>query len=309
MEIAVCIATYQRPAGLRKLLESLVDQTGLRGRFGIVVVDNDPAGSARSVVNEFSSGAPEIIYAIEPDRGIPAARNRSLALARTAGASTVAFIDDDEFATAYWLSILVNRAETTGADAVSGPVEPIFPAEAPDWARRTRLYHRSTFADGASLDYASTANSLLKLDAIAGETAPFNPDFRFTGGSDSFLYQSIRSREKTIIWEPAALVYEDVPISRLSLRWILARSYRQGITLSRCDRLIAPTRRKLLTRALRGLAQFPIGAIEVGVSLARKDDHWRRGLTRISRGAGVIAGIAGATYEEYQRDTSVSRQE
>jgi succinoglycan biosynthesis protein ExoM len=302
MEIAVCIASYRRVAGLRKLLQSVVTQRGIDGRFGIVVVDNDPDGSARSVVEEFVGAAPDIKYVIEPEPGIPAARNRSIAVARSAGAAYVAFLDDDEFATPYWLATMFHRILTSGADAISGPVEPLFPESAPAWARSTRLYHRTAYPDGAELDYASTANSMLRLEAIAGSDTPFNPEFRFTGGSDSYLYQSIRAKGKRIIWEPAALVYEDVPEWRLSLKWITTRSYRQGVTLARCDLLLFGDRRKLMFRAVRGLVQFPLGSMEIVASLIRKDDNWRRGLIRIARGAGVLAGLAGATYNEYQRD-------
>lgn len=301
MEVAVCVATYHRPDGLRKLLDSLVKQQGLDGRFGIVVVDNDPLGSAREVVDSFDGAPVPIRYAVEASPGIPAARNRSIAIAREETAGAVAFIDDDEHATPYWLATLYLRMTTEHADAVSGPVEPLFPEEAPVWARRTRLYHRKTFPDGARLDYASTANSMLRLEAIAGIAEPFAPDFRFTGGSDTCLYQSIRARGRSIIWEPSALVYEDVPLSRISLRWITARSYRQGITLARCDVRINPSRWKTAIRTARGLAQLPLGLIECGLSLARKNPGWRRGIVRISRGVGMIAGLVGLTYEEYRR--------
>ncbi len=306
MKIAICVVTYRRPEGLRKLLASLITQEGVDGEFGIVVVDNDPDGSAREIVDEFSQHSPDIVYQIEPEPGIPAARNRSIALARSSAASTVAFIDDDEFATQYWLATMYQRMQATGADAISGPVEPIFPDDAPAWAIQTRLYNRATFLDGARLDYASTANSMLRLNAIAGMQEPFRRDFQFTGGSDTFLYQSIRADGKTIIWEPAALVYENVPSSRLTLRWIVARGFRQGITLGRCVRLVAPKRIKTVLRAIRGAAQIPIGLAECALSLARNDPNWRSGLVRIARGSGVIAGLTGITYEEYRRTDTES---
>jgi succinoglycan biosynthesis protein ExoM len=302
MEIAVCVATYRRPDGLRTLLESLVTQKGLDGRFGIIIVDNDADGSARAVVDEFRSAGPEIIYAVEADPGIPAARNRSVECARTAGASAVAFIDDDEAATPYWLATLMNRMRISGASAVSGPVEPVLPARTPEWARISRLYNRATFPDGAEIDYASTANSLLRLDTIHGDTAPFDMTFRYSGGSDTRLFHSLRARGGTIVWEPNALIYEFVPESRISMRWLIARSYRHGITLARCDRLVYRSRRKSISRGVRGMAQVPLGIFEVARSLARQNQAWRRGITRVARGIGTLAGLSGAIYEEYQRD-------
>lgn len=301
MEIAVCVATYQRCQGLRVLLESLSRQSGVDGRFGVIIVDNDSEGSARALVDSFKPEFDELIYAVESEPGIPAARNRGISLARSRGASVVSFIDDDEAATEYWLSTLVQRLEVSNADAVSGPVEPIFPEDAPGWVRQARLYHRATFASGAELNYASTSNAMLRLDSIAGNLEPFNPAFRFSGGSDTYLFLTLSASGKRIVWEPNALVYEFVPPSRISMRWLAARSYRHGITLARCDRLVFGRSRRSLGRAIRGVAQFPIGAVEIVVSNLRKDQKWRSGITRIARGAGTIAGLFGATYDEYQR--------
>ncbi|MEX2425975.1 MAG: glycosyltransferase family 2 protein [Thermomicrobiaceae bacterium] len=301
MEIAVCIATYQRSHGLRRLLESLVRQSGLDGRFGVIIVDNDPSGSAEEIFEEFKPSLDELIYAVEPEPGIPAARNLGVALARSRGASIVAFIDDDEAATEYWLSTLVHRLENAAADAVSGPVEPIFPGDAPDWVRKTRLFNRSTFADGAELTYASTSNAMLRLDAIAGELEPFDPGFRFSGGSDTMLFLSLRASGKRIVWEPNALVYEFIPETRISIRWLTARSYRHGITLARCERLVYGNTRRSLMRGIKGALQIPAGAVEIAASKIRHDPLWRNGVIRIARGVGTIAGLFGATYEEYGR--------
>jgi succinoglycan biosynthesis protein ExoM len=301
--VAVAIATYQRPQALRNLLQSLADQRGITFPWNIIVVDNDPDESGRAAVESFESHALRIDYVVEEEPGIPAARNRAIDYGRKNRLSAVAFIDDDEWASPLWLATLVNRLQASGADAVSGPVEPIFPNETPRWAYRSRLFHRSTFPDGAELDYASTANSILRMDAIAGIAEPFDRRFQFTGGSDSFLYQSMRGRGKRIIWEPNALVYEEVPVSRITLTWLMRRSYRQGITLARCDRLLVKPTHRLAYRAVRGFAQFPLGAVDIAFGVVKRNELWRRGLTKIARGAGVFAGLIGATYDEYRRDT------
>jgi succinoglycan biosynthesis protein ExoM len=301
MRIAVCVATYQRPVGLAELLESLVLQKGVEGDFELFVVDNDPEGSARIVVEQFQGRGPRIHYEIEPTPGIPAARNRTIAAARNAAALMVAFIDDDEFATPYWLATMSSQLMLSNADAVSGPVEPLFPARSPEWAARSRLYHRATFSDGARLSYASTANSLVRVEAIAGVLEPFRSDFQFTGGSDTFLFHSLAAAGKRIVWEPNGLVYERVPGSRLSMRWLVRRSYRHGVTLARCDRLIYGRSIKVLKRAVLGAVHPTVGAIEVSLGLVQGNDRWRSGLVRIARGVGTLAGLLGWTYDEYRR--------
>jgi succinoglycan biosynthesis protein ExoM len=301
VKTAVCIASYQRPDGLRTLLDSIANQRGIDD-FLVVVVDNDPQGSAGLVVREFSDQGLSVRYEIEPEPGIPAARNRSISVARGAGVAYVAFIDDDEFASPYWLATMVSRIETSGASAVSGPVEPVFPDGSPGWTRTTRLYHRSSFLDGAKLDFASTANSLLRLEAIAGISEPFERSLQVTGGSDTFLYRGLRQRGGSIIWEPAGLVYESVPKDRLTLRWNVTRAYRHGVTLGLWDRKLSSSIRQPIMRAIRGLAQLPIGLAIIAGSLVRGNDHWRRGLTRIARGVGVVVGLSGWAYQEYRRE-------
>ena len=74
VEVSVCIATRGRPAGLARLLESLAGQQGAPP-FETVVVDNDPAGSARAVTERFSDRL-AIVYDIEPVPGVSSARNR-----------------------------------------------------------------------------------------------------------------------------------------------------------------------------------------------------------------------------------------
>jgi len=59
MHITVCVCSYKRPEMLRKLLGELRGlETRNRFTFSIVISDNDPDESGRSVVEEFSSNYP-----------------------------------------------------------------------------------------------------------------------------------------------------------------------------------------------------------------------------------------------------------
>ena len=54
MDIAICALTYKRPEGLRRLLDGLDGLTfsGPRPEIRIVIVDNDPRGSARAAYEQ-----------------------------------------------------------------------------------------------------------------------------------------------------------------------------------------------------------------------------------------------------------------
>jgi succinoglycan biosynthesis protein ExoM len=301
-ELAICIATFRGGDGLRRLLESLLKQDTAPISWAVILVDNDPEGSARSTFESYSQRGMPICYVVEPDPGIPAARNRSIAVARELGVRYVAFIDDDETTSARWISALVEAAEQTGADAVSGPVEPIFPLTVPSWARNHGLYDRPISHDHAELDYASTANSLLRLSAIAGIEEPFPSSFRFTGGSDTWLYQGIRKRGGRIVFSRHALVCESITERRISTSWIIARKYRQGITLARCDRAFYGWSGRTATRFVRGCGLIAIGTLRLPFSAIVPGREWRVDAALIARGVGSIVGLFGLTYQEYLRN-------
>src|SRR5262245_24521554 len=118
--ICVCICTFRRPAMLCRLLSELERQeTG--GQFGcsIVVADNDPQQSARSVVAEFATRSTiETIYASQPEQNIALARNKALEHAK---GDFIAFIDDDEFPAPGWLWMMLQACEQYQAAGVLGP--------------------------------------------------------------------------------------------------------------------------------------------------------------------------------------------
>ncbi|HEX6911670.1 MAG TPA: glycosyltransferase, partial [Longimicrobium sp.] len=140
--VAVCVPTHRRPESLRRLLLALDAQAlpAPAPEVEVLVVDNDAAGSARAVAE---ACAPllrwPLRYAVEPERGISAARNRLAALA--GGAEWLAWVDDDEEPEPGWLAALLRAAAAHGADAVAGPVLPRFAAPPPPWVLRGRFFH------------------------------------------------------------------------------------------------------------------------------------------------------------------------
>src|SRR5690606_7992640 len=110
LAIAVCIPTFRRPEGLTKLLGALTRQRHAAERpyrLAVVVVDNDPAGTAAASVEPFSAtGAFELVYVHEPQQGIPFARNCALRSV-PAGTDLVCFFDVDELAVVVWLVVML----------------------------------------------------------------------------------------------------------------------------------------------------------------------------------------------------------
>ena len=119
--VAICVPTFKRPIGLSRLLDSLrmmnIDGISVH----LIVADNDPEGSARSIVQDHASVAPyPVTYIVESVRGLTSVRNRLVAEARSHGVTFIAFVDDDETVDEQWLTTLVTEATLRDADGVAG---------------------------------------------------------------------------------------------------------------------------------------------------------------------------------------------
>ncbi len=123
--VVITVATFKRPSGLRNLLESLrvAKARTESARVAVVVVDNDPLGSAEAVCQEFDDLL--INYLVQERPGISATRNAGIAAAR--GADFIVFVDDDEVVSPDWLEELLTVQQHTGASLVAGPVLSILP--------------------------------------------------------------------------------------------------------------------------------------------------------------------------------------
>ena len=136
MKVDVCIATYRRPRGLQRLLDGLQAQQLPQDeapQVRVVVVDNDPEGSARELCEEARGWLRfPLVYVLEKRRGIPQARNTAVATS-LGEADFLAFVDDDEAPDPGWLMELLRVQQARGADAVAGPCVPLFEDGAPAW--------------------------------------------------------------------------------------------------------------------------------------------------------------------------------
>jgi GT2 family glycosyltransferase len=234
--IAICVATYRRARGLLALLQSLdtLVFTGAAPEVRIVVADNDEFESARAICEDARHWLRHPLrYVVEKRRGIPQARNASVAPA-LGWASWIAFVDDDEVVDPHWLDALLAVQRATGADVVNGPVIPRYAMDAPRWVVDGAFFSTPQLADREPRLRAYTGNAMVRASALAGLERLF--DERLVLGEDTDLFgRLVRSRHR-IVWAERARIFTDVPADRTRLRWILARAYRDGIALARIER-------------------------------------------------------------------------
>jgi len=306
MRIDLCIATYQRPAGLAALVRSVLDGDLAGHRLRLLIVDNDPAGSAREVAESFSAGPAatadplvEFVYVIEREPGIPAARNRALDLVDPS-ADAVVFVDDDEIVTAGWLRELTGAAERAGADVVAGPVVSDLPADAPDWMRRGEYFQRKRFPSGPYAGLAATNNVLVRTDLLARAGWPrFDPRFTRSGGSDTDLFHRLAAWSPTVVWADEAVVHEDIPPDRAGVRWLWHRYLRSGNV---SGQVIGKSRPAL---AADGVLRIGHGVVLGLRSLVTLRVVHVRAMESVGRGAGALLASAGVQVTEYHRPVLV----
>jgi succinoglycan biosynthesis protein ExoM len=226
--ISVCICTYRRPELLERLLRVLQrQQTRQAFTYSAVVVDNDPARSARAVCESLAPRSTiDIRYVSEPQPNIARARNAAL---HHAAGEFAAFIDDDEFPDDDWLHTALGDCERLQAAGVLGPVRPHFDAPPPAWVVRGRFCERPEHPTGHTLHWQEcrTGNVLLRRSILAAHTRPFDERFR-TGGEDSDFFLRMTAAGHVFRWSNEASVYETVPPERLRKSYMLRRAMLRG---------------------------------------------------------------------------------
>ncbi|TWD81276.1 GT2 family glycosyltransferase [Kribbella amoyensis] len=300
--VAIAVITFRRPELLAALLESLQAQE-LPGDAGysvrIVVVDNDAEGSAADVIAA-STGPYPIESAIEAEPGIPFARETSVQLAWDDDA--LIFVDDDEVAPPGWLATLLAAWERTGADVVTGPVKGTLPPGAPAWNRYSDV-HDSTgkHATGDVLNKAYTNNTLVAQRVYHAVTPAFHPAFRYTGSSDLHFFLRVHAAGYRIVWCEEALITEDVPASRTTLRWLFRRAFRSGSGDSISRVLIRPGAASYLKALAYALARIASAfAYGLGGLVTFRKTYLLKAVRRFFSGVGSLAGIVGINHDEYR---------
>jgi GT2 family glycosyltransferase len=270
----------------------------------IIVVDNDPEGSAYSVVEaECDQSSIPISYSIEPVPGVAAARNRVVEMA--SDSRLLAFVDDDEETTVGWLRRMVSLQMNTGAQLVAGPTISVLPQEAPRWIRDGRIFERPRMKTGSAFRFAGTGNLLVDLQGTAELFPLFDLGYGILGGEDTDLFLRAAAAGLTMLWCDEAVVHEAVPKSRTTAAWVLKRAFRTGNTVALCESGTADgrRRRRLLTaRFAKAVAHVGQGAAEclVGLTLLNPGAAVA-GVCRVVNSAGMLAGVFGIRYAEYRR--------
>lgn len=291
LRVAVCVATYRRPEGLKQLIDALQGQE-VHGRpalsLDLIVVDNDPGGSARDVVAQLARSGPwSITYLSEPRVGIPFARNAAVRCALAREAPLLAFVNDDDVPESRWIRTLVDALLLHRADVATGPlVVDDFDPAVPDWVRRGGFFGSVRYATGTLRDRAFNNNVLVRAEVFARAGRLFDERFRLQGEDTEFFLRATRSGCR-IVWVDEAIVRTCIPESRARIGWLTRRAYRRGLAWRRIPLARTGHRRVALAGLVRGTLWLPwswLGGRAAAV----------RALRLVATGVGYLAASVGA---------------
>jgi succinoglycan biosynthesis protein ExoM len=299
VQVAICIGTFKRRELLRKLLAGLSNLAFRKmpaPEIKVIVVDNDASRTGEYACAETPLPWPKK-YVVEPRRGIAVVRNR--AVLEAGNADFIAFLDDDEVPTAFWLDELLWTYAKFEADVVAGPVFTDFAADVPKWVLAGKFFARPAFQTGCSMDKCSTNNVLIRRE-VFDQVPSFNEQFELTGADDTEFFMRVRRAGFKIVWANDAIVHEAISKTRANFGWLLRRAYRLGNSWSLCEssldgRFVTRVARaaKAFAWMARGLAQLALSAFQGKTAVV-----WA--LRTICYGAGQLSGLAGHKYQEYR---------
>lgn len=298
--ISICLCTCRRNDLLEQLLSALEAQC--RPGVEIIVADNDLAHGAKPLLELWQTRLP-LKFVHVPQPNIALARNATVALA---GATWIAFIDDDELPTPEWLALLHEAQLSYDADVLMAPVLAVYRPDIPDWLRQGRFFERPRYSTGTIITDkdARTGNALVRAALLKAIPGPFDPLFGRSGGEDSIVFRQLFRQGARFFWCDEAFVSEPVDPARANAAWLLLRAYRFGQTTIQVELYRQSPIRQFARGAYlggRALLQLlvALGIALLCAPLSRiRSFRWLR--TAVAQ-LGKLSALFGRRYLEYAR--------
>jgi GT2 family glycosyltransferase len=250
-------------------------------------------------------------------QGLSGARNTAL---EQVTAEIVVFLDDDAAAEPGWLQALVEPYEEPTVIAVGGVAEPSWPAghrrpktlpAALDEGRGELDWVVGCTYQGQPVDTQRVRNlmgcNMSFRRSVFGVVAGFSEDLGRVGKiplgceeTELCIRATAALPEGQILFEPRARVTHQVSVDRLSWKYLLRRSFAEGLSKAAVSHMVGPSR-ALETERRYASRVLPLGVLR---QLRRAVTGGASALGAV-QGAGAIVLALGATISGYVRARSV----
>lgn len=114
INLSFIIPVYNSEKFIQKCIESLVRQE-TKYEYEIILIDDGSTDASSSIIDEYAKRISYVHAYHQKNKGISVTRNRGITYAR---GEYIAFIDNDDFVSQYYVEILLNRAYEKDADMV-----------------------------------------------------------------------------------------------------------------------------------------------------------------------------------------------
>jgi succinoglycan biosynthesis protein ExoM len=287
--ISVLVASMGRPS----LAATLAALAGVRIPPGetleVIVADDSADGRVARTLADRPPPLPVTVVPVGAGN-VAVARNACLEAAR---GDWLVFVDDDETVETDWLEGHLSAARDFAADAVFGPVRPVYPEGTPDWfVAADPLFQDWRWQEnGRAVAHGRTGNTLIRRSALGG--LRFDPAFGPTGGEDHDFFLRFHAAGNRMVVTDRARARETVPPARATAGYALRRALRTG-------QIYAERRLRGRGRLFRlGFTVEAIGKLLVAATLAAGLRPFDRAgafrmRMRASTNLGKLRGIRGA---------------
>jgi glycosyltransferase involved in cell wall biosynthesis len=237
MALSAIVPTHDRPAELRRCLETLQAQDVAASEFEVVVVDDGSRADIGTVVAQVTAQGPiPMRCERQPLTGLNGARNHGVTVA---SGDILAFLDDDTLVSRGWASALLRAFDNYPCAGVGGRVELQLAGPEPEWMGELRYYL-------AAYDLGSESRWLGDDPVPVGANcAVRRADFDRLGGfrrgldrlagslvsnGDTEFFRRLRGAGGRLRYEPGACVIHCIPAERLTVEYFIKRHHAQGVS-------------------------------------------------------------------------------
>jgi glycosyltransferase involved in cell wall biosynthesis len=263
IKISAVICTHNRAGYLKMAMQSLIRQTLPKDQYEIIVVDNASTDGTRQVLgsryqvsgsrcqvlgdrykdrSETSNLKPStynLKYIYEPILGLSQARNTGW---KNAQGEYVAYLDDDAVSAPDWLEKIIKAFESINPQpgCIGGKVEPVWEAPRPawladkllgqlaivDWGDQPRLITKEEWLAGANIAYPKRL-----LEEIGGFSVKLGRiGNKLLSMEENLMRLELEKRNYKLYYDANIAVKHHIPASRLTKKWLLKRSYWNGVS-------------------------------------------------------------------------------
>jgi glucosyl-dolichyl phosphate glucuronosyltransferase len=289
ISVVICAYSDDRWDDLHASIESVRAQS-VPAHEIVVSVDHNPRLFSRVQANN-----PDIVVAENREtRGLSGARNSGIA---ASSGAIVAFLDDDAAAAPDWLGWLVQGYADEQVLGVGGAIEPVWLGGRPWWfPEEFRWVVGCTYL--GMPDRPASVRNLIGCNMsfrreVFDEVGGFQSGIgrlgtRPLGCEETELCIRVRQRwpEKTLFYDPRAVVHHQVPASRGQWRYFRSRCYAEGLSKALVSQFVG---------AGDGLASertYTMRTLPRGVASGVRDSVLQRNAVGVARAAAITSGLA-----------------